>query len=224
MKIQKCITLIGIVITIIVIIILAGVTISMVIGDNGVLSNAQNAAITGTQAREEEQVKTAAMAAMTISSINGNIGIEKQYFDEELKKEFGTGNYRLEEETDKFVTTILGTGNSYEIDKFGNIVGKIPSEGTNEDIVTNLLPGLYKSGSNYKVMLKNWDELVNEEIVVVSENGALSTPRSGATNYSAEALTGDLVVADTVTSLSKYAFYYCINMTNIILPESVISI
>lgn len=43
MKNQKGITLVALVITIVVLLILAGVTISMVMGDNGVLSNSQKA-------------------------------------------------------------------------------------------------------------------------------------------------------------------------------------
>lgn len=43
MKNQKGITLVALVITIVVLLILAGVTISMVMGDNGVLKNSQKA-------------------------------------------------------------------------------------------------------------------------------------------------------------------------------------
>lgn len=43
MKSQKGITLVALVITIVVLLILAGVTISMVMGDNGVLNNSQKA-------------------------------------------------------------------------------------------------------------------------------------------------------------------------------------
>ena len=42
-KEKRGITLIALIITIIVLLILAGVTISMVVGDNGVLKQAQNA-------------------------------------------------------------------------------------------------------------------------------------------------------------------------------------
>lgn len=57
MKNQKGITLVALVITIVVLLILAGVTISMVMGDNGILSNSQKA--------KQESAKGAAKDALT---------------------------------------------------------------------------------------------------------------------------------------------------------------
>ena len=53
MKKQKGITLIALVITIVVLLILSGVSISMIVGQNGVLSNAQNSVIADAKAKEE---------------------------------------------------------------------------------------------------------------------------------------------------------------------------
>ena len=57
------ITLIALVITIIVLLILAGVTIATLTGDNGILTKAQEASDKTKQANAEEQVKLAVQAS-----------------------------------------------------------------------------------------------------------------------------------------------------------------
>ena len=92
MKRNKGITLIALVITIIVLLILAGITISMLSGENGILTKAAEAKTKTDKSSEEEQVKLAALSALAAD--NGNIGTEKYY--EALNKELnkikeGTG-------------------------------------------------------------------------------------------------------------------------------------
>ena len=60
---QKGITLIALVITIIVLLILAGVSIAMLTGQNGILTQAQNAKTTTENKSAEEKVKLAVMGA-----------------------------------------------------------------------------------------------------------------------------------------------------------------
>ena len=59
MKNQKGITLVALVITIIVLLILAGVSISLVVGNNGVLTQASNAVIENTKAAAKQDIKMA---------------------------------------------------------------------------------------------------------------------------------------------------------------------
>ena len=88
MKIKqtKGITLIALVITIIILLILAGVTITMLTGDNGVLKQATNARETNTKAELEEQVKLAVIA----SRVNDTASIDLKTLDEEINKISGT--------------------------------------------------------------------------------------------------------------------------------------
>lgn len=65
LKSNKGVTLVALVITIIVLLILAGVSISLVVGDNGVLSNATNAADKTNQASVESAVGLAISSAQT---------------------------------------------------------------------------------------------------------------------------------------------------------------
>ena len=67
MKNQKGITLIALVITIIVLLILAGVSIAMLTGQNGILTQAQNASEATIKGEAEEAVK---LALNTITTNN----------------------------------------------------------------------------------------------------------------------------------------------------------
>ena len=60
MRNQKGITLVALVITIIVLLILAGVSISLVLGQNGVLTQASNAVITNAKATALQELQMAA--------------------------------------------------------------------------------------------------------------------------------------------------------------------
>ena len=70
MKKEKGITLIALVVTIVVLLILAGISISMLTGENGVISQARNAKEATEQAKVEELVSVA--LASVIAKNNGS--------------------------------------------------------------------------------------------------------------------------------------------------------
>ncbi len=74
MKNQKGITLIALVITIIVLLILAAVSIAMLTGDNGILSNAQKAQTETVTKSNEEVLKLAVSDVIADYYANGNTG------------------------------------------------------------------------------------------------------------------------------------------------------
>ena len=96
MKIKqtKGITLIALIITIIILLILAGVTITMLTGDNGILKQATNARETNTKAEFEEQVKLAVIA----SKVNDTASIDLKTLEEEINKISGTTITKSEED------------------------------------------------------------------------------------------------------------------------------
>ena len=81
-KQSKGITLIALIITIIILLILAGVTITMLTGDNGILKQATNARETNDKSEFEEQVKLAVMA----SRVNDTASINLETLDEDTNK------------------------------------------------------------------------------------------------------------------------------------------
>ena len=90
-KSSKGITLIALVITIIVLLILAGVSIASLTGENGILTRAETARDNTEEATVEEKVKLAVQSAYT----EGKGVIERDNLDDELKELFGTGKYEL---------------------------------------------------------------------------------------------------------------------------------
>lgn len=73
MKNQKGITLVALVITIVVLLILAGVTISMVMGDNGVLNNSQKAKDNSAKGSAEDALSTA-LGSVSTEYYANNVG------------------------------------------------------------------------------------------------------------------------------------------------------
>ena len=106
LKENKGITLIALVITILVLLILAGVSIAMLTGDNGIIKQATNAKEKTEEAQEEENIKLAIMA----SSIEDNGYAEvlnADSFIQELKNVFGDQEINVEpSEYGSFLITV----------------------------------------------------------------------------------------------------------------------
>ena len=81
MKKQKGITLIALIITIIVLLILAGVSISLVVGQNGILEKSQEAVTETKKASIEEQIQLAWAACETEFIVNSKAQNRSKYFD-----------------------------------------------------------------------------------------------------------------------------------------------
>ena len=107
---NKGITLIALVITIIVLLILAGVTIATLTGDNGLLQKATTAKEENEQAKELELIKLAVGAA----KIAGEGTITKDILNSELRNSFND-NKSVFENNEKFYY------NGYIIDKDGKV-------------------------------------------------------------------------------------------------------
>ena len=107
---QKGITLIALVITIIVLLILAGVSIAMLTGQNGILTQAQNSKTTTENKSAEEKVKLAVMGAR---ADDGTLTVGK------LRTELA--NYGGTVEGDTFPVTAKVDGKSFTVDANGNV-------------------------------------------------------------------------------------------------------
>ena len=97
------ITLIALVVTIIVLLILAGISISMLSGDNGILQKATTAKTNTDNAQIKERVQLAYTAALS----DGKGELKEPNLRNELTKEFGD-NYDLSEDstTNEWVISI----------------------------------------------------------------------------------------------------------------------
>ena len=111
-KQQKGITLIALVVTIIILLILAGVSIAMLTSNNGVLTQAKRAKENTRVGEVQEKVKLAAQAALTANLGNG---IEKEKFQEELNNMFTQGeqiSLEYDETNKKYTVTV----DKYEVE------------------------------------------------------------------------------------------------------------
>ena len=98
------ITLIALVITIIVLLILAGITIAMLVGENGLLQRATNAKTNSDDAQIIERIRLAYNSALTRDLTNGNGDLTKPTLDEEINIEFGSSGKVIEDGNDWVIT------------------------------------------------------------------------------------------------------------------------
>ena len=116
-KSKNGITLIALVITIIVLLILAGVTIATLTGDNGILTKAQNAKEKNAQKTVEEQINLAVQA----SKINEGLVIDKDILEQELTN---NGIEIIKSENDELPWTVKKDGYVYTISENGEVKEK----------------------------------------------------------------------------------------------------
>ena len=111
------ITLIALVITIIVLLILAGVTIATLTGENGILTRVQNSKEKNAQKTVEEQINLAVQA----SKINEGLVIDKDILEQELTN---NGIEITKSENDELPWTVKKDGYVYTISENGEIKEK----------------------------------------------------------------------------------------------------
>ena len=116
LKESKGITLIALVITIIVLLILAGVTIATLTGDNGILKKAGDAKTQTEQAKEDENFKIA---------IAGSYGTDGKLNLKDLKDNLK--NQGILTNSNEFPLEVTVNGEKKKIDANGNIIGSIQS-------------------------------------------------------------------------------------------------
>ena len=114
------ITLIALVITIIVLLILAGVTIATLTGDNGILTKAQSAKKVSTDAEIEEKIKLAVIA----SKINESNTVDTDVLTTELNNQFGDDGWE-KTEIDENTWKVTVNGKSYKIDLTTGAIEKV---------------------------------------------------------------------------------------------------
>ena len=179
------ITLIALVITIIVLLILAGVTIATLTGDNGILTKATEAKEQTELADEKEKVELSATGALT--KANGG-EISQENLEEELGKYFETGKYAVEagtneDGTEGYIVTITENdpnGRKYFVDKNGNVEDYIvrepeePTEGTgtNFNMDYGVIEVEFLNGTSYNTTTTPNHPILKEGMTGITYNEA----------------------------------------------------
>ena len=116
------ITLIALVVTIIVLLILAGVSITMLTGQNGILNRAAEAKEKTEDAQKEEQVKIAVMSSVGTDGL-----INLNQLKAEIEKQGGSVTGTI------FPVAITNGNTSYQVDQYGNITEQTKNENIEEN-------------------------------------------------------------------------------------------
>ena len=209
---NRGITLIALVVTIVVLLILAAVSISMLGGENGIITQAIEAKDKNEIAEEKEKVQLAAAAAKT----KNNWGeILESNLSPELDNNIGSGEYSLSKSGDKFTVTYNDSQRSYEIDANGNvteageanIIASLTIEG--EKVTTPPLPSIdftHTEGTvdtGYVIKDSNGNEFV---WVPVDKNQKIKINVTSKENIDSISLTdpyGDEITLSDTDSLGK---------------------
>ena len=198
------ITLIALVVTIIVLLLLAGISIMMLNGNNGIINRAIEASKKSQDTQIEERVKLAYLAAL-ISKEEKPL---KELLNEQFDNEFGKNNYQLSDD----LTKIMIDGKEYEIsgivlsgprekitkDKNGTIIKKI--ENVTEPWLPSAMTEIINNDLTTGLVIK--DEFQNEWVWV-------EVPKSIYTdsNYTTD-LTENSQGKKQVTSATDYDGIY----------------
>ena len=162
LKKDRGITLIVLVIMIIILLILAGITISTITGDNGIIGNAGETKKKTEIANEKEIVEKAIVQAMGNNKY-GNI-VEEE-LQEQLNKETGEGKTEVSDNGEEFEVAFIDTKRYYTVDKDGNV-------GEAQDIIEDKSPGDITKDENGKNLLGDEGEPYEiwciEDLVVFS--------------------------------------------------------
>ena len=177
------ITLIALVITIIVLLILAGVTIATLTGENGILTRASDASEQTELADEREKVELATIGAL--AKENGG-EISQTSLEEELGKYFENGKYAVEpgtneDGTEGYIVTITENdeqGRTYFVDKNGNVEDYIvrepaePTEGTgtNFNMSYGVIEVEFLDGTSYNATTTPNHPVLKEGMTAITYN------------------------------------------------------
>ena len=112
---ESGITLMALVVTIIILLILAGISIGMLSGDNSIIKQAGNAKTQTDIAQEKEILEQATVVAMGKSKYGS---VEKQYLDPELSK---YSEIEDTEDVDDGIEVTFKSGRVYLVDADGNV-------------------------------------------------------------------------------------------------------
>ena len=158
LKERKGITLIALVITIIVLLILAGVSIAMLTGENGILNQANKAKTETEYKGAEEKVKLAIMGAR---ADDGQMTVE------ELTREIGYQGGTLT--GDAFPVEVTVDGHTFTVENSGKIIGNdtlgtVTGTETTNTMVKDKLGNIVKVPAGFKVV--NPTETVPDGIII----------------------------------------------------------
>jgi hypothetical protein len=86
-------------------------------------------------------------------------------------------------------------------------------------IIIPAIPGLYEKGTYYKKLLIDWDTLLRDGIVHVTD-GVVTTNYNDYSNSSSDVLDGDLALPEGIVEIGAEAFAHCKKLNICSIPAS----
>lgn len=154
------ITIVALVITIVIMLILAGVTIQGITSDNGLIGRTKGTKKLAEIDSEKEEISLATVNAMGEGK-NGSL--EEKKLQESLKNKIGEGQTELIKDDKNFVVKIEKSKRYYRIDEAGNVEGPI-------EIIIDEMPGDITKGNKDAGKTEENPYIINciEDLVAVS--------------------------------------------------------
>lgn len=238
MKGNEGITLVALVVTIVVLLILAGISINLVLGDNGIITKAQEARI----AQELSSYKENMKIFITTQQIQDNKFDSSSLTAYKSKLYYNTKN----EDNNKGIEAVLGNVNKKYIEKIEIVNGKIYLNTTNKTE--------QRVASSIGIRVNSWDVVdgtllsSNKNLELVEDKDTVVIPPSikkigagafsGVTNlkkviipgtveqidsdaFSNNSLLEKVVIEDGVKHIGAYAFKNCKKLRSIDFQNSV---
>lgn len=206
-RLEKGITLIALVITIIVLLILAGVTISMLTGDNGLLTKAQNAKTQNDKASIKEQIELAVIASRMNDNLNARI--DTTALETELNKINGL-NIESKGKGDDLPWTVTVKGFKFQIKEDGTIEegNGISLSATKLKIITGETETINATLTEGVTGTITW-ESSNDSIVTVNNGTVIAVGNSGTVTIKAKCgsyeATCEVTIVQKVTKITLSA-------------------
>ena len=136
------ITIISLIVTIIVLLILAGISIATLTSDNGIIKQSKSAKEKTEISEEKEAIQKAVIGAIGTNK-RGNL--EESELQKQLDKEFGTDKTTLLDAGEEFDISIKNTNRYYILDKDGNIIDSC-------EIIKDIYPGDITRGKDGEIL------------------------------------------------------------------------
>lgn len=184
---NKGITMISLVVTIVLLLIISGVTIGLVAENNGIFTKALESRKTAEIGAEKEKLQMAVIQTMQDSE---ELKIEKEKLEQNLIMNIGQNEIKLKDDEDGYLVKIIKTNRYYKINKNGKITfagdaSEIEKNMENMVLGDNLMDSAelvrntYISADNGKeVACDGWDssDYINignyKNILIASDNSA----------------------------------------------------
>ena len=194
MRKEKGITLIALVVTIVVLLIIAGVSIGLLLGENGIINKAKESREKTEIAGEQEKIN---LAVMAVKANNEGGGVTEDNLKPELDKNIGEGKYIFGDAEEENAIKIIYTESqrSYTV----NGTGEIVDSGTNEDL-ENALGELQ---NKYNELLAQNKELQDKLEELVNKNEQLQNKIDSLQEMLDNITSGDSELEAIINELEK---------------------